>query len=248
MATRRRAAMTDLQRLSSVFVELADTLVDDFDVVDFLTVLAHRCVELLDASQAGVVLADGNGTLRAIASSHETARLLELFEIQNQEGPCLDCYRTGEQLVNQSLLGADGTWPLFAPRAREDQFVVVHALPMRLHGTTVGAVNVFAETDDRLGQPEIDVAQALADVATIGLVQERTIRVGRVLSEQLQAALNSRVVIEQAKGVLAERRKVEMDAAFELLRSYARSSHQLLSNVAHSVVSGDLAAFDLDTQ
>jgi hypothetical protein len=237
--------MTDLQRLSKVFVELADTLVADFDVVDFLTVLAHRCVELLHGAQAGVLLVDGNGTLHAVASSHETARMLELFEVQNQEGPCLECCRTGEQIVNQPLDAADDRWPRFGPQARDAGFVIVHAIPMRMHGTTVGAVNVFGRSGEVLEQAEIDVAQALADVATIGLLQERTIRLGRVLNEQLQAALNSRTVIEQAKGVLAERRDIEMDAAFDLLRGHARSTNSLLSIVARAVVSGELASDDL---
>ena len=237
--------MTDLQRLSKVFVELADTLVDDFDVVDFLTVLAHRCVELLHGSQAGVLLVDGSGALHAIASSHETARMLELFEIQNEEGPCLECYRTGEAIVNQSLSESDDRWPRFGQQARASGFVIVHALPMRLHGSTVGAVNVFGEDATLLETAEIEVAQALADVATIGLLQEQTIRRGRVLNEQLQTALNSRVVIEQAKGVLAERRSIEMDAAFDLLRAHSRSTHTLLSVVARSIVDGELATEDL---
>jgi hypothetical protein len=237
--------MADPQRLSRVFVELADTLVTDFDVVDFLTVLAHRCVELLDASEAGVVLADERGSLHSVASSHESARLLDLFEIQNQEGPCLDCYRTGEQVINVSLAPSDYRWPGFAGEARRLGFTTVHALPMRLRGQVIGAVNMFAANAATLTPPEVEVGQALADVATVGLLQERSIREARLLNEQLQAALNSRVVIEQAKGMLAERRLVEMDAAFEILRSYARNSNRKLSDVAHALVNGTLSAESL---
>jgi len=239
--------MAEPQRLSQVFVELADTLVTDFDVVDFMTVLAHRCVELLDASEAGVVLADERGSLRSVASSHESARLLDLFEIQNQEGPCLDCYRTGEQVINVSLAPSEYRWPGFAGEARRLGFTTAHALPMRLRGQVIGAINIFAANATTLTAPEIEIGQALADVATVGLLQERSIREARLLNEQLQAALNSRVVIEQAKGMLAERRLVEMDAAFETLRSYARNTNQKLSAVAHAVVAGTLSAESLPT-
>jgi GAF domain-containing protein len=234
--------MADQLRLGRVFVELADTLVTDFDVVEFMTVLAHRCVELLGAREAGVVLADERGVLRSVASSHESARLLDLFELQNQEGPCLDCFRTGEQIRNYSLASPDDRWPLFAAEARRLGFATVHALPMRLRGQVIGAVNVFASDTPALTSSEIDVGQALADVATVGLLQERSLREARLLNEQLESALNSRIVIEQAKGMLAERLDVEMDAAFETLRTYARSTNQKLGDVAHAVVAGTLSA------
>jgi hypothetical protein len=238
--------MADQQRLGRVFVELADTLVTDFDVVEFMTVLAHRCVELLGAREAGVVLADERGLLRSVASSHESAHLLELFELQNQEGPCLDCYRTGEQVLNHSLAPHDDRWPNFAAEARRLGFTTVHALPMRLRGQAIGAVNIFAADGPALSQAEIDVGQALADVATVGLLQERNLREARLLSEQLQAALDSRIVIEQAKGMLAERRNVETGAAFDSLRSYARNTNRKLSDVAQAILDGRLSAEALD--
>ncbi len=239
--------MADPQRLSRVFVELADTLVTDFDVVDFMTVLAHRCVELLGASETGVVLADERASLRSVASSHESARLLDLFEIQNEEGPCLDCYRTGDQIVNVSVAARDARWPRFGHEARRLGFTTVHALPMRLRGQVIGAVNIFASNGSTLAPPEIEVGQALADVATVGLLQERSIREARLLNEQLQAALNSRIVIEQAKGMLAERLLLEMNASFETLRSYARNNNLKLSDVAHALVDGTLSAESLRT-
>lgn len=238
--------MVDQQRLGTVFVELADTLVTDFDVVEFMTMLAHRVVELLGAREAGVVLADEGGLLRSVASTHESAHLLDLFELQNQEGPCLECYRTGEAILNHSLAGADNPWPRFAEEARRLGFTTVHALPMRLRGEVIGAVNIFASNATPLTPSEIQVGQALADVATVGLLQERSIREARLLNEQLQSALNSRIVIEQAKGMLAERRGIEMDAAFDAIRAYARNTNQKLSAVAQSLLAGTLSAEVLD--
>lgn len=238
--------MVDQQRLGKVFVELADTLVTDFDVVEFMTMLAHRVVELLDAREAGVVLADERGLLRSVASSHESAHLLDLFELQNQEGPCLDCYRTGQPLLNQSLVPPGDRWPNFAAEARRLGFTMAHALPMRLRGQVIGAVNIFASNATALGPSQIEVGQALADVATVGLLQERSLREARLLNEQLQGALSSRIVIEQAKGMLAERRGIEMDAAFDALRAYARNTNQKLSDVAQSLLTGTLSAEALE--
>lgn len=147
--------MTDTQRLSEVFVELADTLVADFDVVEFMTTLAQRCVEVFHAGDAGIVLADERGALRSVGSSNETARLLDLFEIQNDEGPCLDCYRTGQQIINESLVSPHDRWPIFAAEAERRGFVMVHALPMRLRGAPIGAVNLFATDDTPLTQAEV---------------------------------------------------------------------------------------------
>jgi GAF domain-containing protein len=237
--------MPTQQRLSEVFVELADTLVADFDVVEFLTTLADRSAELLHATEAGVVIADESGALRSVASSTEAARLLDLFELQNQEGPCLDCYRSGAAIVNESLVPPD-RWPTFGPEARRRGFHLVHAVPMRLRGNVIGAVNIFTTEDSRLAATDIALAQALADVATISLLQERGLREARVLNEQLHAALQSRVVIEQAKGMLAERRHMDMNDAFELLRSSARNTNQKLSDVATAVLDGTLGADALD--
>ena len=238
--------MPTQERLSQVFVELADTLVADFDVVDFLTVLAHRCAELLDAAEAGVMLVDETGGLRSVASSTEAARLLELFELQNQEGPCLDCFESSTPLVNQHLASAE-QWPTFAPEALRLGYRSVHAVPMRLRGQVIGAVNIFTTNEVLLADADVAVAQALADVATIALLQERGLREARVLNEQLQGALHSRVVIEQAKGVLAERRQVDMAGAFDLLRGHARTTNQKLGDVAGAVVDGTLSPDELDT-
>ena len=230
--------------VARTFVELADTLVTGFDVVDLLHVLATRCVELLDVSGAGLLLADQTGKLRVIASSAEQARLLELFEVQNEEGPCLDCYRTGTRVLEPDLESTE-RWPQFAREAVAAGFRSVLAIPLRLRNDVIGALNLFGADTGRPGDNDVAIAQALADVATIGLLQERAVRQARVLAEQLQGALNNRVVIEQAKGVLAERAGVEMDKAFALLRTYARVHNLLLADVARAVIHGRLSVAEL---
>jgi hypothetical protein len=226
------------RRVADTFVELADTLVDEFDVIDFLYVLTTRCVELLGVSAAGVLLADPRGHLQAAASSGEEARLVELFEVQHDEGPCLDCYRSGEPVVNADLGEASTLWPRFATQARAAGFVVTHALPLRLRRTVIGALNLFADTHAPLAPDERTLGQAMADAATIGILQHRAVQDGSQVSARLQEALNSRILIEQAKGVLAERHGIHIDEALSMLRNYAHTHDQLLSNVAHVVVEG----------
>lgn len=237
--------MSDPKRLTEVFVELADSLVSDFDVVEFLTTLADRSAEVLSADGAGVIVRDDVGELRFVASSDDSSTVLELFELQRSEGPCLDCVRTGQPIVNQSMVGP-GPWPAFRAKAVEEGFVMAHALPMRLRGDVVGAVNVFTTKSVPLSDDALAVGQALADIATISLLQERSRRTALVLNEQLQTALSSRIAIEQAKGVVAERRGVDMRNAFNMLRSYARGHGLLLATVAQSVVDGSLTDEELD--
>lgn len=226
------------QRLAETFVELADTLTDDFDIIDFLQVLAARCVELLDVAAAGIMLADQAGSLMTVAASDERARLLELFEIQNDEGPCRDCYRLGAAVVNVDLPGARERWPQFAPQAIAGGFRSANSVPLRLRSQVVGSLNLFHAGTGGLGSAELRLAQALADAATIGILQQRTIRRSEVVAGQLQAALTSRIIIEQAKGVLAERLRISADEAFEVLRGAARSRNLLLSDLARDVASG----------
>jgi transcriptional regulator with GAF, ATPase, and Fis domain len=226
------------QLLAETFVELADTLVADFDVVEFLHGLADHCVRLLAVDAAGLMLADQRGSLRVIASSSEQARLVELFQLQHEEGPCLECYRTGAPVAEPELAAAEDRWPSFAPAAVEGGFAAVQALPMRLRDEVVGAMNLFMHTPGRLTETELRVGQALADVATIGLLQERNLRHQEVLAEQLQGALNSRVMIEQAKGLLAERLGLDMGQAFELLRGQARRQNRRLAALAGAVADG----------
>jgi transcriptional regulator with GAF, ATPase, and Fis domain len=226
----------DAELLSDTFVELADTLVADFDVIDFLHVLTDRSVSLLPASAAGVVLADPRGELRVAAASSEAAGLMELFQLQNDQGPCLDCFRTGQSVTAADLAKPDQRWPRFAATAVLAGFRGVEALPMRLRDQVIGALNLFSAEPGPLDPADLRIGQALADVATIGLLQERNVRRSETATEQLQAALNSRVVIEQAKGKLAERLGIDMEDAFGLLREYARSSNLRLTDVARRFV------------
>jgi GAF domain-containing protein len=233
----------DAELLSDTFVSLADTMVDDFDVIDFLHMLTDRSTRLLSVSAAGVVLADPRGELRVAAASSDEAGLIELFQIQNDQGPCLNCLRTGQPVTAAGLDGPGQRWPRFAAAATRAGFGAVNALPMRLRDQVIGALNLFSAGTAPLSQADQRIAQALADVATIGLLQERNVRRAETLAEQLQAALNSRVVIEQAKGRLAERLGLDMGQAFTLLRDHARNTNQRLTDVARQVI--DSPAADL---
>jgi GAF domain-containing protein len=226
--------------LSATFVELTDTMVDDFDIIDFLHVLTSRSVELLDVSAAGLLLADPRGELRVVAASSEATRLLELFQLQSDQGPCLDCFRSG-QPVGATDLSADQRWPEFAAAAGQAGFSAVQALPMRLRDQVIGALNLFRGTPGDFDADAVHVGQALADVATISLLHDRSMRQSDTLNEQLQTALNSRVVMEQAKGKLAERLGIDVDTAFTLLREQALNRNQRLSDLARAFVDGTQA-------
>jgi transcriptional regulator with GAF, ATPase, and Fis domain len=227
--------------LAEAFVTLADTLVADYDVIDVLHQLTIECVELLRVDAAGLLLSDQRGALQMAAASTERARVVELFQLQSDEGPCLDCFRASRPIAAPDLRGMT-EWPRFIAHTLDTGYRSVHAVPMRLRTETIGALNLFGIQPRALGPNELRIAQALADVATIGILQERAIRRRDVLAEQLQLALNSRVVIEQAKGVLAERGQLEMERAFEVLRGYARSTQQRLSDVALGVANRTIAA------
>jgi GAF domain-containing protein len=230
--------------LARTFVELADTLVADFDLIEFLSMLADRCVELLGEAEVGLVLVGLRG-LQVMASSTERMRMTELLEVQLEEGPCFDCYRMGLPVLNQPLASVDHRWPRFAPRARESGFKVVHAVPLRLREEVIGAMNVFDTSLRELTRTDSNLLRAFADAATIGILQERTLKQQSDLSVELQGALNSRVAVEQAKGILAERLKVDMDTAFGMIRHYARNHSTHLSSVAEELVRGSLSAADL---
>jgi transcriptional regulator with GAF, ATPase, and Fis domain len=230
------------QRLAEVFVELADTLVEEFDVVDLLQTLTERCVELIDTDAAGLMLDDQRGNLRLIAHTHESARLLELFELQQQEGPCLDCFATGQVLANIDLAAATERWPSFTQAARDVGFGTSHAVPLRLRRQVIGALNLFAAGRRPLDDDALAIARGLADIATIGLLHERAVRDQVALSEQLQTALHSRILIEQAKGVLSAQTGTSVEAAFALMRTHARRTGRPLTEVAGAVVAGQVDA------
>lgn len=232
--------------LTRTLVELADSLVEDFDVVELLTLLAERCVDIIDVAAAGLMLASPDGELRVLASSSEAMRVLELFEAQTDEGPCVDCYRSGQPIVNLERDEAEKRWPRFSPKAVEAGFRSAHALPMRLRSQNIGALNMFRADEGPMREADAVAAQALADVATIAILQHRASRDAQVLNEQLTQALSTRIVIEQAKGVIAESAGLDMERAFARLRKHARNHDLLLTNVAQAVSSKALPVTSLD--
>jgi GAF domain-containing protein len=234
--------MTREALFARTLVDLADSLVDDFDVVELLTLLTDRCVEVLEVTTAGLILATADRELRLMASSSEAMRVLELFELQSDEGPCMDCYRTGASIVNLHLAKAHTRWPRFTPRALAAGFHSVHALPMRLRGSVIGALNMFRVDEGAMHEDDVVAAQAFADIATIAILQHRAAARAQLLNDELGEALNNRIVIEQAKGVLAERSSLDMEQAFTRLRTYARNNKRRLVDVASDVISGSLSA------
>jgi transcriptional regulator with GAF, ATPase, and Fis domain len=233
------------QRLTEVFVELADTLVEEFDVVDFLQTLTERCVELVDTDAAGLMLNDQRGNLQVIAYTDEPARLLELFELQKAEGPCLDCFATGQVIANVDLADSRSRWPVFTEAALRSGFTYSHALPLRLRRQVLGALNLFTVERTALTSDHLAVAQGMADIATISLLHERALRDQVLLAEQLQTALHSRILIEQAKGVLSAHAGLSVSDAFSRMRTHARRTGGQLTDVAEAVVAGTLEYEDL---
>lgn len=234
--------------LVRTFVDVADTLVDDFDVVEFLTLLTTRTVELFGLSEAGLLLAVPGGGMNVAATSSDRMELLELFELQHDEGPCLDCYRRGEPVWCADLRKESARWPRFAPEAVARGFGSVYAVPMRLRTQVIGSLNLLRTETGELAASDLVTAQALADVATIGILQQRAASEQRLLAEQLQYALDSRVTIEQAKGVISEHGHVAMEQAFSALRNYARAHNQRLADVALAVATRTLPAATILTQ
>jgi GAF domain-containing protein len=221
-------------------VEMADTLVDDYDVVDLLTGLTDRCVSLLGVSAAGVMLASPAGKLGLVASSSEAMRLLELFELQEQEGPCLDAFRSGGRVDQEDLRAGSGRWPLFSAAAVRAGFQSAVALPLRLREVTLGALNLLSTTRSPIGEADVIVARGFADLAALSILQHRASTEAQRLNEQLSAALTSRIVIEQAKGVISERAGIDLTEAFARLRGYARNANLPLTDVARAAVDGTL--------
>lgn len=234
------------EELVGAFVEVADTLVNDFDVVELLQVLANRSVDLLGAAAAGLLLADGDGSLKVAVTSSERARLLELYQLQSAEGPCLDCYRDGVQISAENLSEASDRWPRFAPAAVASGYTSVHAVPMRVRREIIGVMNLFGTDDGQeVDSEHLPIAQALTDVATIALMQGQLVRRRETLAQQLQTALDTRVNIEQAKGLVAGRLHTGMDEAFELIRAFARRNNRRLADVSTALRDGALEPADL---
>ena len=226
------------QRLAEVFVSLADTLVADFDVLDFLGLLAERVVELLEVDAAGVILSDQRGGWWPAAGSSEHAELVEVFAAQTRQGPCLDCVRTGVAVSSVDLVADVDRWPLFVPAAMEAGFRAATAVPMRLREEVIGALTLLHTEPVAIDGSSIALGQALADIATIGILQQRAVHREEIVFEQLQAALHHRTVVEQAKGVLVEAGDLDMHQAYTRLREYARTHRRRLSDVARDVATG----------
>ena len=225
------------QRLARTFVEVADTLIDEFDLLDFMHLLVTRAASLIPGSTVGLLLTDQHDELRFMAASDENTRLLELFQVQNQEGPCMDAFRTTQPVINADLRQATARWPLFAPRAVAAGYRSVHAFPLRLRREVIGALNIFGSTPGiTFDAADAQIMQALADIAAISLPQERSIHRGEILTEQLQGALNSRIIIEQAKGRIAQIHGITTDEAFVRIRDYARRRNLPLVDVATTAV------------
>ncbi|MHC5264272.1 GAF and ANTAR domain-containing protein [Streptomyces sp. UC4497] len=234
------AGLPHEEQLAAAFVDLADTLVQDFDVINFLHMLTEHCVHLLDVAAAGVLLATPSGRLVDAAASDERTRTLELAGVEWDEGPCQDCYRTKRQVADVALdtKAARDRWPRFAPRAVELGHTSVVACPLRLHDQVIGSLNLFRDSPRPLGASPLRLAQALADTATIGVLQQRAVSEQMTVTAQLQAALDSRIVIEQAKGYLAHRLGTGVEDAFARMRGHARSNHLRLTEVARHVLRG----------
>ena len=245
MTGREQTETTRESLLSHTFLQLADTLVDDFDIIDLLTILVDRCLELVDADAAGILLVDTAGNLRVMAASSEQARLLELFQLQNEEGPCLEAYSSGQAVVDTELREALERWPRFTPYAVGAGFESAYALPLRLRGTVIGALNLFRSTTGPMPDADVHLAQALADIASIAILQAKAIQDAQQRDDQLQHALDSRVIIEQAKGMLAERAHIDVDTAFKRIRTQARNTNTQLTTIAAQIVSGELALSDV---
>jgi GAF domain-containing protein len=220
-------------------VQLADTLIQDYDVIEFLGVLSERCVSLVDADEAGIMVTDGRGSLQVVASSSERSRLLELLELQNRDGPCLEAFMTGQPVSSADLIADRDRWYHFSREAIAFGFRSVHTVPLRLRTQVIGALNLLRTKTGQMNEADRTLARALAQMATIGLLQERALTASKLASSQLQTALTSRVRLEQAKGIIAERHSIDIDAAFELLRSYARSHRRQISEVALAIVRDD---------
>jgi len=230
--------MDRFERLANAFVGLADTLVADYDVIELAQQLIDTSMNVLPITAAGILLGDSKGELHVFASSSEQTRLLEVLQVEADVGPCLDAYRAGEPVTAADLSAAATRWPAFAERATEYGFRSVTALPLRLRTERVGALNLFRAEVGDMPPADVSVAQALADVAAIGILHQRILTRSEMVNQQLQMALNTRLIIEQAKGVLAERGGLDMDQAFKLLRAHARSTSTRLADLARSVVDG----------
>ena len=226
--------------LAQAFAELAGALADGYDVAELLDRLLKHCVHLLAVDAAGLVLADGSDALKVMAATSGPARFLEVLQLHAESGPCLECYHTGQPVQVHDLSADGGRWPALADTARHGGYRAVHAVPLRFQQQTLGAMNLFSIEPGCMGATDQKIAQALAEVATVAILGERTMRHSVKVAEQLQTALDSRVIVEQAKGMLAHQGGLAMTDAFAVLRRYARRNNRRVTDCAHAVVDSTL--------
>lgn len=237
------------KKVSAAFVKLADTLIDGYDIVDLLQNLVEECTDILDTDAGGLMIADAAGELQLIASTSESADLVEVLQLSAGAGPCVDCFVSGKRVTVGDIAASGEQWPAFKAAALGQGYRSVHATPLRLRGIVLGTMNLFSSKVGELNEADISVAQALADVATIGILQARTIHDSGILAEQLQRALQSRILIEQAKGAVAQIASISPDHGFAVLRKYARTNNLTLSAVCEGVLDRtlDIAGVGEDT-
>jgi len=222
------------------FAMLADNLVSGYDVIDLLQTLVERCQEVLDANQAGILLEDESGRLDVVAATDEHVRLIEMLQLDGDGGPCAECFRTGQPVLVPATDEIEPRWARFGDLAVSEGILSVYCVPLRLRRRTIGSLNLFSDHPGMPPRLDQVAARALADVATISILQRREAHEGEIVKEQLQHALNSRVLIEQAKGVVSYTRRIPVDEAFKLIRSYARSNQSRLDDVARRIVEREL--------
>lgn len=227
-------------RLVDTFVSLTDTLVAEYDVVDLLQTLVDQTTRLFDASAAGILLVNADDRLEVVVSTSERSNFIGLLQLNAGEGPCVEAFETGRPVSVEDPAEMRRRWPRFAEASRESGYASVHSIPLRLRETTLGSMNLFRETEGALNEEDARAAQALTDVATISILQQRVVEHATMTQQQLQRALDSRVVIEQAKGFVAHTRQVDMDDAFRLLRQHARSTQAPLAEIARAVIAREL--------
>jgi GAF domain-containing protein len=227
-----------LERVAEVCVELSDTLVPHFTPLDHLSTLCERCVELLDITAAATVLSDRPDDRFVVAVAPERSRLREVLAVAATEGPGTDLGGTGQCVLSDAFQDEVDRWRAFGRAATAAGFESAHALPLRCRAEVVGMLALLHEHPHRVSDADHHLGQLLADTATIGLLQHRAVSTAEGVQAQLQCALTSRVLIEQAKGVLAQQGHVDVDDAFHVMRRYARAHNLRLVDVARTVTTG----------
>jgi GAF domain-containing protein len=236
------------QRINEAFVKVADTLMDSYDIVDLLSTLVNECTDLLGVDAGGMLIADTFGNLELVASTSEEAEFVEVMQLAAGAGPCVECFTSGAAVSVADIRDTDGVWPEFSAAALQRGFRSLHATPMRLRGRVIGTMNLLGVEPGVFDARDVALAQALADVAIIGILQERSLRDPQIISEQLHLALDTRVMIEQAKGVLSHVHSMSMEGAFRSMRAYARDHGMSLRDVAGGIIDRSITLDPVETE